>query len=442
MTSTGNGHRARIAYFPVNESPDAALTEIMDNAGYALQCGLSEDPIDIALINVDAGQFDTARIDAHNKNIKANSPEALLFFIGAKIDRVRAGNLRRYGEVVVIDTRHDHLVKRISETLRIRNIADEAGERLKSLTAMNRAVDFPIISSTNAPPRVLIIGPPGPAAIAAINALSGVCDDCICVLTAGQAIRALEHNKFDLAIFLPDSASSVLRALYRTLRRHPRHQRVAVMTIADTPDQLADAATSGASEFMLTDNIAADLARRAVTVSRRSRLRYSMHSFLRACSGDGVCDPVSRVFSPLFLTQHGARRTARADIMGRAFSLIYISYGKDDNYAFRSDPDIARQSATLLTKVLRAEDIICRVSPGRFAVVCPATNGPDASQVALRINGILSHSAFRPTRGNNPSSVPFDVASVERQPREAVGETLARLLKQTQKTSITAHSRP
>ncbi len=423
--------RAHIACVSAGAAPDPALTEICAKAGYRVFETTDADRADLALIDLRRTRITSRRAASIADAIRRKSSDASLLFVVDPETEIREfATLRRFGEVAPAGEAADHIGRRMRETIRIRNIAEEAGERLKSLAAINRVVDFPVITTDGSPPRILIVGAPGPAAIDAINAVSNVADTCACVLTAGQAMRALDHQPFDIAVFLPITADGAIPALTRALRRHPKLGRTALVQIGESADDLAMAAQrGGGAEFVLRSHISAALGQRAVLTARRVRLVNAMRGFLRACSGEGVRDAASGVFTPTFLGQHGARIAARADQTGRPLSVILIRLSDNSEGRRESDRRALRQGARLLGRITRAEDMVARIAPGLFAVICPATTSADARHIALRVGGVLSNTAFRRDNDGAPQSLTIDVAVGAHQHGAAISETIAAALR-------------
>jgi GGDEF domain-containing protein len=138
-----------------------------------------------------------------------------------------------------------------------------------------------------------------------------------------------------------------------------------------------------------------------------------------------VRDPASGVFTPAFLTQHGARLAGRADQTGRPLSLVLIRLSDDAGEKNRASRNSLRQAARVLGKITRAEDMASRIAPGVFAVLCPATTIDDAERIALRIEGVLSNTAFQRENEHGAAALNVNTIAVARQHGEAIGETVA-----------------
>ncbi len=418
--------RANIVCVCPHEPLAASLTNTLRQCGYAVFNPDNARHADICLIDLRRSAVSTRKAKAMAAVLRRKSPESsMLFMVDPGLDPDVRAALRRYGEVAPAEEDLGHVAARCRQIIRLRNIAEETGERLKSLAALNRLVDFPIISAANSRARVLIAGAPGPAALSAINAVSVIAESCVCVLSAGQAMRALDHETFDCAIILPMKANDPLAALTKALRRHSRHAAMAVIQVADNMDALGVYAKQGARDFILKQDIIAELGPRAQLAARRVRLARSMAAFLRSCAGEGVRDPASGVFTTTFLAEHGARLCARADQTGRPLSMTLVELGGAKEFSRHA----LHQAARLIARVSRAEDIAARIAPNKFIVAYPATTLDDAVIAGKRIEGVLTNTAFRDKESARPFALTAKTLSAERVAGASIEETIATLLK-------------
>ncbi len=434
--SSNQNYRASIACITASAGPDPSLTETCAKAGYKVTPSSTASGADIALIDSRGARVVTRRAAQIAEAVRRNSPDcALIFLVDPSLHTSEYATLRRFGDVLPVEQDFEHVIRRIRETIRLRNVAEETGERLKSLSAINRIVDFPVIATDPSPPRVLIVGPPGPAAMDTINAVGQHAEYCACVLTAGQAMRALEHQPFDIAVFLPTSGDGAIPALTRALRRHPKLSRTAILQIAENPDGLAAGARrGGGADFLIQPHISAVLGSRLSLIARRTRLLGAMRGFLRACAGDGVRDRSSGVFTPTFLGQHGARLVGRAEQTGRSLSVILVRLADQTNGHRENGRRALYQGARLLGRITRAEDMTARIAPGIFGILCPATTTADADRIALRVEGVLSNTAFHRDTKGAPRALEINVAVAGHEHGAGISETIAAALRQLPET--------
>ncbi|NOX83869.1 MAG: diguanylate cyclase [Alphaproteobacteria bacterium] len=427
--------RAQIACVAGDEAAFEALTTAFHQAGFAIarpDAGMSAD---VGLIDLRRQAVSPRKAKTIAGALRRKSPESpLVFVVDPTLDAAVRTALRRFGEVIPAQDQLGHIVVRCREIIRLRNIAEETGERLKSLATLNRLVEFPVITTTSTQTRILIAGAPGPAAMAAVSAVSAIAGDATCVLNASQAMRALEHDDFDCAIFLPTAENDPMLAFVRTLRRHPKHAHLAIIQIADHPADLATYARKGARDFVLAEQIAVELAAKTQLASRRARLLRSMRKFLNSCKGEGIRDASSGAFTSLFLTEHANRICARADQTGRAMSLTIASLSDADGQA--STARTLNHAARLINRVTRAEDLVARISRKKFIILSPATSVEDAKKIGLRISGVLANTAFRNQRTDKPYAIDVITKSYARPRGLCIEECVAAGLKDIDGVSI------
>jgi len=418
--------RARIACFSGDEQSFEALTTSFERAGFDVAKPDAGKPADLGLIDLRKRPVPARKAKTIASVLRRKSPESpLVFLVDPALDAPAKAALKRFGEIIPAHNDVDHALVRCKEILRLRNIAEETGERLKSLATLNRLVEFPLIATSEARARVLIAGAPDPAAIAAVNAVGAIAEDCICVLTAGQAMRALEYGEFDCAIFLPTPENDPMLAFIRTLRRHPRHAHMAVIQIADHSVDLSNYARKGARDFILSEQISTELGPKAQVVSRRARLLRSMSTFLRSCRGDNIRDASSGAFTSAFLSEHGARLCGRADQTGRPLSLGLVRLNPERGAGTGAQRNALVQAARMINRITRAEDLVARISADKFVVLTAATQVDDAINAARRIEGVLSNTAFRNGKDAPPFSVGVTTEFVARAPGASIEETVA-----------------
>lgn len=423
-TEISNTAKARIVYIG-DEKGRAALTLPFSDAGYELASQNESRSADIGLIDLRGRKVTSQKAKSLAAILRQSAPEcAILIIIDPYIDVSVRNTLRKHGELVAVNTQADGLIERCRRTIRLRNIAEEAGERLKTLASMNRLSQFPPIAALSSPLRVLIAGSPGPATLAAVNALSAVADKCVCVFSAGQALRATENAAFDVAIFFPAQKNDPLLSLVRSLRRHPKHASMPVIFPVADPDDAAALSKRGASDFILYSHVGSELCPKVQIAARRARLLKAMRRFLQACEGEHVRDAASGAFTTDFLAEHGARLCARADQTGRPMSLAAVYLQNDNGPSLAPDRRALHQAARLINRVTRAEDVAVRVARDTFILLMPATNQESAQAAGLRIQGVLENTVFR-SADDALYSVHASVASCSRPAGLCIEESVA-----------------
>ena len=428
MNSTIKTARTRIVCLCHDAEAKGALTETLTAAGCQIVSARGSGNVDIGLIDLRRHAISEKKARSISALLRRGSPDCRMFFLanGAMAASSRDA-LRRCGEVVPAGKDVSHLIERFRQVVRLRNIAEETGERLKSLTALNRLAAFPAVAASSAPAKILIAGEPGPVVLAAANALQGEDASCVSVFSGGQIMRALDHRDFDGLVIVPSSEHDPLLTVARALRRHPRRFALPVIAVAGKEDDAALFGRKGATDVILADHLGADLGPRALLSARRARLMKSMKVFLNACAGEGVRDPASAAFTGAFALEHGSRLCARADHTGRPLSAVVIRLR---NAYDGRDPVRASlpRAAQLVNRLTRAEDTVARIAPATFLALMPATSRGGAEKASLRIEGVLENTVFRGESERDLFSMRVSTGSYQRAEGACMEETAARAL--------------
>ncbi|MGF1545503.1 MAG: hypothetical protein ACFB00_13580, partial [Parvularculaceae bacterium] len=174
------------------------------------------------------------------------------------------------------------------ERLRLAALAEEAGERLKSLAAYGAAAPpLGSVRDAGAPLRLLIAGEARPAMLDALAGLRAHGAAGACVFTAAQAMRALDRGRFDAALFAPAGDRDVLLSLANALRRHRVHKSTPILVL-DRDD--SDGATTCARKglrLVCAEHLAGDLAWVARAVAERAASVAALSKSLRGAGGPG-----------------------------------------------------------------------------------------------------------------------------------------------------------
>lgn len=435
LSSDGEQPKARIVYVGGGVDDRAALTTAFASDGFLLIP--YEDTMapggraDIGLIDLRGKNVSSRKAQSISAYLRKTSPEStIMFIVDPYVGETARKALRRHGEIVPVLSRAEGLVERCRQTLRMRNVAEEAGERLKTLASLNRLAEFPPITAPSGPFSILIAGEAGATALAALNALGPVSENAVCVFSAGQALRAAETSRFDAAIFLPTRENDPLLGLARSLRRHPRHASMPVIFPIRDPDEAAVLARRGASDFILASHVADDLGAKAQIAARRARLARAMRRFLGACAGDTIRDANSGAFTATFLAEHGARLCARADQTGRPLSMIALHIQAKSKEHGEPEPGrrALHQAAHLINRVTRAEDVAARIATDTFFVMMPATRAADAHIAAMRIEAVLENTLFRSGDDKLLYGMQVEIAALAREDGASIEECVASAL--------------
>ncbi len=351
---------------------------------------------DVAVVDLyGADPASEAAADAIAAGRRAGANAGLIIAAGADANADDRRRCARLGETVLLRNSVEPLIGAVRERLRLASLADEAGDRIKSLVADGRMVTFSPSVPKPADFSVLIAGKPSPIALAASNAISAASKTALCVFSAGQAMRALDHSKFHGAVFIPNDENDLLIALARALRRHREHRRLPVVIVSDDEELLDKRAAKDGLDVMAASRVDEDLFRRLEAATRRASMAAGMRAFLRSAEGNGGR---ALAANPRLFAQHAVRVLRRADETGGAVSFIALSLTPkaDTPYSVttRATVDEALRTAA---RLVRAEDMIARLTATTLIFMLRGARETDADRVARRLEGVIAGTQPRAT---------------------------------------------
>ncbi len=382
--------RARIAWVSNAGGPDPSVRRALREAHYALSDLKDERFADIAIVDLRSEDVSPRTARKLAGAARRSSPHGgVVYFANPSLDAPRRGYLRRSGTLVIAGDDPELLVAACRERLRARNLAEEAGERLKSYAeagALRQPADF---VRRRPPFRVLVAGAPSPLSLSVLSVAQRAGYRVEGVLSAAQALSAIETDRFDCGVFLPQAPSDPLRSLAATLRRRNRQADFPILTLDDGP-------ATGENSF-LARHVEDDLPDAIAAAVRTAQQTHLIKRFLTAGGHGGAWDGCAEAASAAFFARHAARLLARARETERPFALLSVHL----DAAFlsqRNAADIAgplRQASGLISSITRTEDMAARIAPTTFAVTLPATTGADADRIADRLTGVVQNTMFR-----------------------------------------------
>ncbi|MEM8936713.1 MAG: diguanylate cyclase [Pseudomonadota bacterium] len=436
---TESAPRARIAVF---EFAGARLDEWVHACGqfhYGAEDGLRASASDVTIFDLRDVETAPRNLSAIAETARRQSPEApIISVLSPDCGQPLRAAARKLGDVIPASDDLTHIGQRLRSVIRLRNVAEETGERLKSLAALNCLAAYPMIATEETPFRALIAGAPGAPAIVAHNALTAAKFSTVSVLSASQAMRALDHDEFDCVVFFPSSENDPLVGLSNTLRRGSHLGAVATLRIAPDVAALERAGRETGGDTVLIDEIAAECGRKARNAARRARLMRAMRPFLEACHGDGVCDAVSGAFSSTFLSAHGARLCGRADQTERPLSYILATLTAQRAGRCSTPGRFAlRRLGQAIKQTVRIEDCVARIARDRFLILMPATNEAGAQAAAQRLEGVIAHTPYQESEAGLPYRAHATVTVGARARGASIEECVADALRRSQQSTLT-----
>jgi PleD family two-component response regulator len=356
---------------------------------------------------------------------RAVAPAAgLIITASSSVDREARSLLRRHADVCYVGADAAPVIAAIRERLRLSGLADEMGERVKSLIADGRTISFSGFREKPHQLSVLVAGKPSPLTLSACNAIRKVATQVSCVFSAGQVMRALDHSHFDCAIFHPTGETDLLIALARALRRHRDHRKLSVFLTSEDDELLDRCSSRDGFDSIIAGHLASDLAHRLDIAARRARMASSMREFLQSKEGCG--GGKDGAAGARFFAHHAVRVFRRADETGTPISLAALSLEPHNSEGAQDAAEAALDDALrTATKLVRAEDLIAKLTPTTLIFMLRGARACDAVRVAERLQGVISGTLLRSTL----EIASVAAAGVERRPGDDIETMVASVIR-------------
>lgn len=421
--------RATIAWLTAGEAPGARTLAAAQAAGYrvsfAAARGAGEPRPDIAVIDLRGDEDPCRRAADLVVRARALAPvSGTLIVVSHDLAARTRSALRRRAETIQAGADDAPVIGAVRERLRLAGLADEMGERVKSLIADGRTVSFDALAKSPGMLSVLIAGRPSPMTLGACHAVRAIAAQTSCVFSAGQVMRALDHARFDAAIFLPADEDDLLLALARALRRHHDHRRLPVLVAVETDDFADRCVARDGFDSIAARQLDGDLPVRLELAARRARMATAIRGFLRSPEGCG--DGRDGAAGARFFAHHAIRQFKRADDTGQPISLIALTLATE--HAAQGSGGVSRalgEAQKTITKLVRAEDMIARLSENTLILLVRGARGEDAARIAGRIEGVLSGTLLRSAL----AVARIRMGAIERRARDDIETSIAELMR-------------
>ena len=419
--------RAAIAWISTEQDlPLESFQSAFFDAGYRLSLADVKTRADMAVVDLRNGEASPEIVRRLTSRARQSAPYGGIIFLAShRTDAQRRAYLRRSGGLVVIEDDPAPLVHACRERLRRRNLAEEAGERIKSLTEAE-ALRVKSQTKSSDQMRVLLAGKPSPLTLSIMASMQEKGFVVESVLSPAQAVHAIKSQVFDCAIFLPAHPSDPLRALAAQCKQKRKHIDFPVFTVSKDKVTAEDRISAQFAERDLPD-----LASSAVT---RARQMSVLRKIIAPSSHVDICDPYTQSTTASFFARHAARVKARSEETGRGLSIAAVQIYADafHNASAKELAIPLKDASELISSITRTEDMLARIAPTTFAITLPATAPEDAMRVAGRIAGVLQNTMFKMAPQHDGQDQVFAVTAETSahavQNEQRLEETVAKLL--------------
>jgi two-component system, cell cycle response regulator PopA len=315
------------------------------------------------------------------------------------------------------------LAARLNSSLRIAVMADEARLRFRSLAKFGGAPKPPTLTGSSKP-RILVFGVPSPEMLEFSAALEARGAMAIASFTSFTAFDYLHDGDFDGVTIIAQDDTSASLSFCGAMRRNARLFHLPCLVLG-SPDfaKPEEVINRGASDFAIAGDDDGAAADRLLDLVDEKRSRDALALAFAAARAPSAMDQGTGLYSGDFFERHLESLTARAHETDRPLSIALVRIAPDaitkSLSAGRGLDRIVGQAGAMLARLVRAEDVACRLDRTTFAVAFPASDAEAAHVAVQRINAVLECTAFdagsdvSAYSNDAPLQIKLDVASCE-----------------------------
>lgn len=378
------------------------------------------------------------------KAIRSSGPSSAHLSIFYLSPDAVAGHVDRLLEAGLDDAIHwptspDTVLSYIRPLIRVSTMRAELLHRLQIL---GRCGDNKEAPSPSSPLEQISVSAPSILLIGADDTRSRIASafpdaDLLVAKDLVEANRILEDRFLDAMVMAPANAIQPWLDLCLQMRRNVRLFNLPVLFINQSSQPLSPHAplSMGASRVIDGVPVVEELRFALHVMIRRQRMRWSLRrSLAETLLAGGADSEISEVYGRDFLIQSLEQRIKVSGNNPRnsshRFSLVTFSFAGLDamrhEFGEKAERNLLKQIGQWLTLLVRAEDVVARLTPVNFAIVLADTPLNEADIVMQRIAGVIGNTEFAVDDVFRPVSVwPF-VGAAEARPGDTVQSLMER----------------
>ena len=359
-----------------------------ENADELLNLAQSEHP-DVVIINTNPGDGEET-ITLALKNVWRDSA-APVILIGDHADVERRARALNEGiaDYLPHDYRDVELFARLRTLVRLNTMQEELDRRI--VTAEQYGIKDTVAASPDVEiddEKLVVIGD-NEASNAELAGMIG--EDRVALTTTvdHEVMSALTTTNHDALVISYDSSGRDFMLLCQDVRNNSRLFNLPILVVADAdsfedPDQPYEA---GVSDVIHRPVDGEELRNRIDSLVTQQRYRYAMRKVFADTMRPMTTDGLTGLFCHGYFHENLAHQVADAlkwhkNLTIALFDVKNIAQFNVD-YGYVAGDLLIRQIATMITGLLRGEDLSARYGGDEFIVALPETP-PEVAEVALR----------------------------------------------------------
>lgn len=333
-----------------------------------------------------------------------------VMLIAEQSDLALEGAAKHIDDLLIGDMNTAQVCNRIRSLIRLNTMHEELVRRLGTSAKYGLDAPPPITPPGNIDDAtILVVG--DAADFATIENTLATSATLIGALTLATALDYLTRRSFDAVVVNADEDAEPYLEFVRDLRRNSRFYNMPVVLLAE-PAALEEA--DGLYEAGVTDAIAKPFSDREIrmrvdTLVRETRFRDSLKGIYNDAKHFATCDSLTGLYNRGFLLEHLAAVINDTVRTSQSVSLAGISIANmpqlNSMLGYAGGDRVIRQVGELVALLIRGEDLACRYSGTKFAILLPDTSVDNAVRALGRISGVIANTEFAVEEHFHPISV-------------------------------------
>jgi two-component system, cell cycle response regulator len=398
-----------------------------ENTDEVLAMANTEHP-DVVIINMPKDGDETAVINAWQER------KIPLILIGDQADVEAKARALKEGvaDYLPHDYRDVELFARIGSLLRLNTMQEELDRRLDTAQQYgikDTALVAPDVDVEDA--RIVIIGADEAENLETAK-LVGEKRVQLSTTATHEAMADLVAKEIDALVINCDNPQSEYMILCGDIRNNSRLYNMPILLVtadgsfenADTPYEM------GVTDVVHTPVSADELRNRVDSLVSQQRYRFAMRKVYREAMRPMTSDGLTGLFSHGFLHENLAKQLEEATHWHKNLTVgffdikLLAQFNKD--YGYVAGDLLIRQISTMITGLLRGEDMSARYGGDEFVVVLPETP-PNVAEVALRrIASVIGSTEFAVANMTEPVPVYLQVGVASAEDGDTAESLIAR----------------
>lgn len=286
---------------------------------------------------------------------------------------------------------------RLEMAMRIRIMSQEAFLRFETLNQFGYKMQKGGHNKETI--KVLMYGSPTPDSLYISTLLDEQNVESFAALSTFMAFDFIHKNDFDAVIILPNKDVSAAYGFCQALRRNTKlfHMPCVVLNYDDAHNDYAiDKGATFSAKLGQND---AMVVSRLMSLISEKRYREALEYKFEQAKNSHLCNKQTGLYVREFFEAHKKKLIKYLTSIKEPLALadIEINLIPFEDTSSLSHEIIKRiydQAGSMLSKLIRTEDIASRTGPNRYSVLFPFSDTNSAIVAARRISAVLEHSSF------------------------------------------------